>query len=107
MSALAFGFSAYTPTYENIANRMSRLKHSRSASNEAQVRRNSVNKNEINPFYIQTRPTSPYQSRKRVSPSGVNLVEKQSNSTGDHYAGRLARNVGIRKYNQRQLREIE
>ena len=107
MPALTLGFSAFTPTYENIANRLSRLQHGRSASNGTQIRPNSAQKVELNPLYIQTRQNSPNQPRKRLSPSVINALEQNFSSKGDQCAGRLAKNTGIKKYNQRQLKEIE
>jgi hypothetical protein len=106
MSALTAGFSAFSPSYENIANRMSRLKYSRSSQNITQIRPNSARKVDPKLFTIDTRENSPYQPRRRVSPSGLALLDQQIASTGDQFTGKVARNTGIKKYNQRQLKDI-
>ncbi len=71
MSAAHATFSPFSPSYENIANRMNRLKQNRSASNLSQIRPNSSRKIDINVFAIDPRESSLYQPRRRLSPANV------------------------------------
>lgn len=106
MSAFTASFSAFTPTYENIANRMSRLKYTKNSQSITQIRSSSLKKTDLNAYPIDTRPSSPYQPKRRISPSGQAFLEQQFASTGEQFAGRVSKNTGIKKYNQRQLKDI-
>jgi hypothetical protein len=104
MSATISSFSTFSPSYENISNRMNRLKQHRSAQSLTQIRPNSARKVELNVFSIDPYENTPYQPRRRLSPTNVAFTEDTITSTGDKYAGRVTKNTGLKKYNQRQLR---
>jgi hypothetical protein len=103
MSSTA-AFSAFSPSYENIANRMSRLKQHKSSQSLTQIRSNSARKIELNVFTVDPCESSGYQARRRLSPTNLALDSNLLSSTGDKFTGRVAKNTGIKKYNQRQLR---
>lgn len=100
------GFSAFSPSYENIANRMSRLKHHKSTLSLTQIRPNSARKLELNMFTMDTCDSSGFPPRRRLSPTNITIDAGALTSTGDKFTGRVAKNTGIKKYNQRQFREI-
>lgn len=102
MSA-AVSFAAYSPAYENIANRMSRLRHHKPSQSLTQIRPNSARKLDINVFTIEASEHSAYQPRRRLSPTALAFPEELR---GEKVSGRVAKNTGLKKYNQRQLREI-
>lgn len=103
MSATAT-FSTFSPSYENIANRMSRLKHHKNSQSLTQIRPNSARKIELNVFSVDPCESSGYLPRRKLSPTNVNIDNEPLSSTGDKFTGRVAKNTGIKKYNQRQLR---
>jgi hypothetical protein len=100
------GFSAFSPSYENIANRMSRLKHHKSTQSLTQIRPNSARKLDLNMFATDSFNNSGFPPRRRVSPTNIAIDAGALTSTGDKFTGRVAKNTGIKKYNQRQFREI-
>ena len=100
------GFSAFSPSYENIANRMNRLKHHKSTQSLTQIRPNSARKLELNMFTMDFCDSSGFAPRRRVSPTNITIETGGLASTGDKFTGRVAKNTGIKKYNQRQIREI-
>jgi hypothetical protein len=106
MSAMFTGFSAYSPSYENITNRMCRLKQSKSSQNVGQIRPNSAQKVDICRLSTDTRENSAYRAKRRVSPSNLALYDQQFTATTGNYAGGVSRNSGIKKYHQRQLKDI-
>ena len=71
-----------------------------------QIRPNSALKVDNRNFLIETRDNSAYRSRHRVSPSSLVMYDQHFTATGDQFAGQVGRNNGIKKYNQRQLRDI-
>lgn len=98
-------FSPFSPSYENIANRMSRLKHHKSSQSLTQIRPNSARKLELNIFANDPSSTlGSFQPKRRVSPTNIIIDHETLNSTGDKFTGRVAKNTGIKKYNQRQIR---
>lgn len=99
-------FSTFSPSYENIANRMNRLKHSSSSQSLNQIRSNSARKADANIFSVNNSDNIPYHQRRRVSPNSLAFVEDPLYSTNDKVAGRVSKNTGLKKFNQRQLKEI-
>ena len=70
MSAILTSFSTFSPSYENIANRMNRLKQHKGSSSLTQIRSNSARKAEINVFSIDPYENS-YLPRRRLRPNNV------------------------------------
>jgi hypothetical protein len=87
---------------------MSRLKHHKSTQSLTQIRPNSARKLELNIFTIDPCDSSgsAFQPRRRLSPTNITIGHEALTSTGDKFTGRVAKNTGIKKYNQRQMREI-
>ena len=100
------GFSTFTPSYQNIANRMSRLKHHKSTQSLTQIRPNSARKIDLNVFVVDTCERSGYEPRRRLSPTNLKIQNQTLSSTANNFTGRVAKNTGIKKYNQRHLREL-
>jgi len=95
-------FQTFNPSYENISNRITRLRHN-SANNTTSsfsTKTHSISKN-INPFTVET----PAQSKRKVSPTPALLTEDKYLESGK-FTGRVTKNVGLKKYNQRQLKEV-
>lgn len=105
MSTMA-GFSAFSPSYENIANRMSRLKHHKSTQSLTQIRPNSARKLELNMFTMDSCDSSGFPPKRRISPTHIAFETGALTSTADKFTGRVSKNTGIKKYNQRQIREM-
>lgn len=103
---MSTGFSAYLPCYENIADRMYRLKQSKISQNMGQIRPNSAQKVDIYRLSTDTHDNSSYRAKRRVSPAKIALYDQEFTSTSDQYVCLVSQNSGIKKYNQRQLKEI-
>ena len=99
-------FSTFSPSYENIANRMNRLKHSSSSQSLNQIRPNSARKADVNVFSVNNGDNLPYHQRRRVSPNHLTFNEDTLFTTHEKVAGRVSKNTGLKKFNQRQLKEI-
>jgi hypothetical protein len=85
---------------------MCRLKQSKSSKNMAQIRPNSAQKVDIHRLSTEAHENSAYRAKHRVSLSSLALYEQPFTVAGDQFAGRVSRNNGIKKYNQRQLKDI-
>jgi hypothetical protein len=99
---MASTFQTFSPSYENITNRMNRLRHGSSghhSSYSASLPKHSPPRN-IN---LLTLDTNCSKYARRVSPTAFNLREDPPSCK---FAGRVTKNVGLKKYNQRQLREV-
>jgi hypothetical protein len=99
-------FSTFSPSYENIANRMNRLKHSSSSQSLNQIRPNSARKVDVNIFSVNSGEGQPYHQRRKISPNHLTFVEDPIYSVNDKVVGRVSKNTGLKKFNQRQLKEI-
>jgi hypothetical protein len=60
----------------------------------------------LNVFSIGPCEVSTYQPRRRLSPTNLIIGDEALSSTGDKFTGRVTKNTGLKKYNQRQLREM-
>lgn len=96
---MASHFQAFSPSYENISNRMSRLRHSSQNHYKSYAPSQSPPKS-IHMFALDSKPTFNH----RPSPTMLNL--KEETFTGGKFTGRVTKNVGLKKYNQRQIKEV-
>ena len=94
-------FQTFTPSYENISNRINRLRHNSASHSTPSIIRNnpqSIPKN-INLFTVET----PIQPKRRISPTPIIFTDDKF-LDGGKTTGRVTKNVGLKKYNQRQLK---
>lgn len=76
MSITTNSFETYSPSYENISNRMNRLKQNKHSSSLTQIRPNSVGrKSDLNLFTIDVTDNNAYKPRRRLSPTNFVLNE--------------------------------
>ena len=92
-------FQAFSPSYENISNRVSRLRYSSQNHYKTYAPSQSPPKS-IALFATETQPVH----YLRPTPSALNLCE-ETLTTG-RFTGRVTKNTGLKKYNQRQIKEV-
>lgn len=94
--------------YENLSNRMERLKHSQNHSSSTNnLRSASVDRNTDNKTLTRTGSTAMLASPSTNQTSLLTYLQEESClDVGNRYCGRVAKNTGIRKYNQRMLKEV-
>jgi hypothetical protein len=97
---MSSAFQAFSPSYENISNRMSRLKHH---SQNQRTCYTSSSPPKTKNFFIIDAPSKPLPAPK-IIPTGASL--KEDPFSNGKFTGRINKNVGLKKYNQRQLREV-
>ena len=95
---MSTSFTTFTPSYENILTRMNRLKHNSQSHNRNQTTVSPPRATQ--PVHVDTSVSKRYN--RRVSPTSFNFQEEAAN-TGK-FTGRVTKNVGLKKYNQRQIR---
>ena len=96
---MSSSFTTFTPSYENILSRMNRLKHS--SQNHRSV--NHQSHKSLLPIPVDTSVTRKYS--RNGSPNRIGFAEESVPSVGK-FTGRVTKNVGLKKFNQRQLREV-
>ena len=97
---MSTSFTTYTPSYENILTRMNRLKHNSQTHHRTQTTVSPPMATQ--PAHVDLSVSKRYN--RRVSPTAFNIQEEIAN-TGK-FTGRVTKNVGLKKYNQRQIREV-
>ena len=88
---------------------MTRLKQHKSTQSLTQIRPNSARKVELNVFAIDPKEITTYQPRRRLSPTNVLLADEGATTAIPKYTtntGKVAKNTGLKKYNQTQFRDI-
>jgi len=93
-------FQAFSPAYENLSNRMSRLRHNSQQHHKSYTMSVSPPK-AINLFTLDSN-----KHNRRVSPSTFNLANETISSGTGKFTGRVTKNVGLKKYNQRQIKQV-
>ena len=94
--------------YENLSNRMERLRHSQNnSSSTTNLRSASVDRNHDNKTLNRACSTAMLASPSVNQTSLLTYLQEESClDVGNRYCGRVAKNTGIRKYNQRMLKEV-
>lgn len=97
-------FQAFSPSYENMASRMSRIKHHSQNHHISYAKAISPPK----PMSLLTLDTNiKTRYNHRASPTSFNLREDTANITNPgKFTGRVTKNGGLKKYNQRQIKEV-
>lgn len=85
---------------------MTRLKQHKSTQSLTQIRPNSARKVELNVFAIDPKEITTYQPRRRLSPTNVILADEAATPKYTANTGKVAKNTGLKKYNQHQFRDI-
>ena len=99
---MATSFTTFSPSYENIHARMNRLKHHSQNHHSNHLVASSSTPN-IVPLHVDTSVTRRYN--RKVSPTTVTFNEESTPAPGK-FTGRVTKNTGLKKYNQRQIREV-
>ena len=103
---MSSSFQPFSPSYENISNRMSRLRHAshdhRSLNNHATYRSPASPPKSINLLTLDTSIRTRYNHA--ASPTCINL--KEDLPLNGKFTGRVTKNGGLKKYNQRQIKEV-
>ena len=94
--------------YENLSNRMERLRHSQNhTSSTTNLRSASVDRKTENKTLTRASSTAMLASPSANQTSILTYLQEESClDVGNRYCGRVAKNTGIRKYNQRMLKEV-
>jgi hypothetical protein len=94
--------------YENLSNRMDRLRYSQNqTSSTMNLRSASVDRNTENKTLTRASSTAMLASPLANQTSHLTYLQEESClDVGSRYCGRVAKNTGIRKYNQRMLKEV-
>ena len=93
---MASSFSAFTPTYERLSNRMARLQQMPSQHNTSYIRSSST------PKLASAFPLSPPMTLYTPPPS----CRQHPPTCASIQVGKVTKNTGLRKYNQRQLKAV-
>jgi hypothetical protein len=99
----AASFQTFSPAYENLSNRMSRLRHNSQNHHKSYTMSASPPK-PLNLFTLDT--TTNIKNNRRVSPTTFNLANETITAGTGKFTGRVTKNVGLKKYNQRQIKEV-
>lgn len=97
---MSSAFQTFSPSYENISNRMNRL---RQHSQNQRSTYMSSSPPKTGNFFATDSNSKPLPA-PRVIPTNIALREDPFGN--GKFTGRINKNVGLKKYNQRQLREV-
>ena len=111
MSNFSSSFETFSPSYQNISNRMSRLKRNGSSQSYTNIKSNSVIKKfqTNNVFAIESYKEELIKPKRKLSPNllALTTLKTEYGSEADKIiTGRVTKNNGLKKYNQRQLKEV-